>query len=754
MALFRHPWVIHISVAVFLVSVTIAIFGRSLSYGYISLDDPAYILQNIETQRGLTQSGLDWAFSTVHTGYPQPLTWVSHMLDNELFGIDPHFAHLENLLIHGTNACLLYLLLVAATTSWRRSALVALLFAIHPLRVESVVWIAERKDVLWAFFGLLCLFSYVRYSLKRSRLLYFLSLLSFMLAIASKPIAVLVPLAMVALDIWPLGTLRLPSSRSEIRSSLLTVLSSIAAKWPFFVLSLSAGAFTIYTTSAANITYSAERMGLTERFYLAGAGILEVLRKLFVPTNLSLFYPLPSDYPKLLTFLSWTLILGLTFGICWCGCRKKKRYLIAGWFWFLWMILPVSGLLQAGHHSAADRYTYFPTIGLLIAIVWATVDLIQLRNRFVKAAGIIAAIYVTFLSALTIGYVEKWRSDYDLWGDSLKINAHNYFALAHLSKLAADGGDASAAAYFSARAVDEFPEIDEARVNLANNLAGSGDSARAEEIVREILNRRPFHADANLIKGLLAGPNDPSAVAQFLRALQGALQNPTAAIYVSMFYSRSGDPAKAQKYAMWAISTDPTSTAAMRQLWMTLRQFGQTENAIKDYMTITRTNRNFVVPIFEAVSAEIESGDFETAVPLAEAGIGISNRPQGLQVLFGKALIGSGKVENGLAQMKRGGLSELEILKELLGTAASLLESAEQTAAHGAATFSDVAVSISKDRSILARIYKARADVKTGNFKSAHVNAEVAYKMAQLANLTSLGAEAEEILRSIAAEVD
>lgn len=366
--------------------------------GFVHLDDPLHVTENPHVQQGLQLSSVAWAFSHVHAGYWIPLTWLSHMLDVELFGLDAAGHHAHNLLLHCLNALLLFICLRRLTGAVWRSLAVTALFALHPLHVESVAWITERKDVLSTLFWLLGIFFYTKvtaYGGGARRL--WPVLLCMLLGLLAKPMLVTMPLSLLLLDYWPL-------ERWKQRTWKALVLE----KWPLFLLALLAGMATLATQQGLGATAPWEEWGLWPRLSTALAGIAGYLRRLVAPYGLAAYYPLPQQTP----ILAWGAGLAALFFLSWLCWRLRRQapFLLMGWLWFLLLLAPVSGLLQSGTQALADRFVYVPFIGIYLALVWSVWRLAQYAPQPRALGASLLLGLCLALAFLTWGQTRHWKN--------------------------------------------------------------------------------------------------------------------------------------------------------------------------------------------------------------------------------------------------------------------------------------------------------------------------------------------------------
>jgi hypothetical protein len=423
---------------------TLAIYWPARHYGFVDYDDNDYVFNNPTVRAGLSWWGLAWAFVDQHASNWHPLTWLSHMLDCQLFGLNPGPAHLVNVLFHCANAVLLLLLLNSLTGAFWRSAVVATLFAWHPLRVESVAWISERKDVLSGFFFLLTLWMYALHvkpeisqlpanpdeklwsKFTSPHLFYYkLSLGFFVLGLLAKPMLVTTPLVLLLIDFWPLNRFAASGNVPMLKITK----NLLAEKLPFFLLSAVVGVITFLAQREGGATASGPPLGIASQMGDAVVGYLSYLEKLFWPRNLACLYLRP-DHINLGRLLVAALVVAAISALAAVNLRRRP-YLLMGWLWFVVMLLPVSGLIQFGLQSIADRYTYLPSIGFYVACVWAAAELAQAllppgARRLLPGAGAAAVLAACALwSRHQLGY---WQNTQALMEHALKIDPNNYVA--------------------------------------------------------------------------------------------------------------------------------------------------------------------------------------------------------------------------------------------------------------------------------------------------------------------------------------
>jgi tetratricopeptide (TPR) repeat protein len=456
---FSSFFILHSSLAVCvtLAAVTMLVYAPMLRHGFVNYDDPDYITGNPHVTGGLTWANIAWAFQSGHAANWHPLTWISHMTDCQLFGVNPAGHHLTNLLFHIANTLLLFLLLENLTGAIWRSFFVAALFAWHPLHVESVAWASERKDVLSAFFWMLALLAYSQFAVlskvqsPKSKVFYLMALLSFACGLMSKPMVVTLPFVLLLLDFWPIQ-----------RFNDSTIQSLILEKIPFFALSLVSCLITYHAQSGALWSSTA----LTFHFRLANTlmSYTRYISKIFWPSDLALIYPYPHYWPLagVLGVAALLVLLSVIFILQ----AKRFPYLPVGWFWFLGTLVPAIGLVQVGVQSMADRYTYLPGIGIFILAVWGVNDLLNSRPQKIKIVAPAGSVILVGCLVCTSIQLNYWRSSVALFAHTVRVTTDNYAAEDCLGKALENIGKNDDAEKFYAEAVRIEPDYPMAQFDL------------------------------------------------------------------------------------------------------------------------------------------------------------------------------------------------------------------------------------------------------------------------------------------------
>lgn len=465
---------------------TAGLYWPVTHHDFINVDDPRFVTENQHVLAGVTWPGICWAFQSVYTEAWQPVTWFSHMLDCQMYGVKAGGHHFTSLLFHVANTLLLFLWLNQLTKAIGRSAFVAALFAWHPLHVESVAWVCERKDVLGALFWLLALLAYTRYVRKPRVSAYLLVLILFALGLMSKPTVITLPCVLLLLDFWPFNRLGVkfmpgakgndaPGTASFIgRASLRKAVLLIGEKLPFFLLALGISAVAIFAQKAGGSLASIGGLPMHIRAANALASYLSYLSKTFWPSGLAYFYPYSFDIP-LASVLASALLL-LVWTICLVMCVRRQPWLLTGWLWFLGTLVPTIGLVQFCFQARADRYTYIPSIGLFIVVVWGLDDLFERwpgRRKLLRAFGGLALAGCLAASSVQLGY---WQNNFTAARHAIEVTDHNYVAYESLGEAIGALGHPESATNFFAEAAGIAPGWPQGQFNFGITLSEVGQT--------------------------------------------------------------------------------------------------------------------------------------------------------------------------------------------------------------------------------------------------------------------------------------
>jgi len=448
-----------------LVVITLVVFLQTATHQFISFDDPGYVTANPAVKGGLSAAGVAWAFTSTAMSNWHPLTWLSHMLDVQLFGLDPRWHHLTSVFLHAAAVFLLFQLLAGITGAVWQSFFVAVLFAIHPLHVESVAWVAERKDVLSCLFGLLALLSYVRYVKSPGYRWYLVSLLLFVAALLSKPMLVTLPVVMLLLDYWPLDRYAGETDGDgSLARRLAPFLRLVREKIPFFLFSALSSVVTVYGQQKGGAMATLDKVPVFARIENALIAWVKYIWLMFWPRDLAILYPFPKHLVLWQAALAGVVLVLISAAVL--RYRHRFPYLVTGWFWYLVTTLPVIGLIQVGGQSLADRYTYIPLIGLFIICCWLLPDLMEGWQHRQVVLAVLAPLVFCLLTAVTWHQLGYWKDDLTLYRQTLAVTKDNYLILNNYGiALDAKGDHAGAYRYFK-EAIEVNPRSAMAYSNL------------------------------------------------------------------------------------------------------------------------------------------------------------------------------------------------------------------------------------------------------------------------------------------------
>ncbi|MGB7768995.1 MAG: tetratricopeptide repeat protein [Verrucomicrobiia bacterium] len=660
-------------VCIFLVVMVWVIFGQTQGFGFVNYDDNVYVYQNSIVQAGLTWTGLKWAFTTMDMANWNPLTWLSFMLDCQLFGPNAGGCHLVNVLLHAANAALLLVLLWRLTSRLWPSAFVAALFACHPQHVESVAWVAERKDVLSAFFGLLALLAYVGYVRKRSeaesrgpgagvampardpRLAapdYPLALFFYACGLMAKPMLVTLPFVLLLLDYWPLQ--RVPNF--ELRWSHWARL--IREKWPFFVLTIASCMVTSIAQQRSMAFVASSNYSLPSLPARVGNAAMAYVKYLFqsvYPVNLAVLYPLPKE-------MAWGqaagagLVLMVMTGLIW-RARRRCPYLLTGWLWYLGMLVPVIGLVPvgAGLQAMADRYTYLPQIGWYLLVTWGAMELCAgWRHRRVVLGGIAAVILVALIGCART-QVSYWRNSETLWTHTLACTSDNATALNNLSVVLFEKGEVDQAMADCQKALQINPNDPNAWNNLGNVLLQEGRLDEAIPYFQKALQINPNYAEAhnNLGNVLLQKGRADEAIAQFQKALRFNLDVAKTYCNLGNALLQKGEVDEAIAQYQTALQINPNSAEAHNNFGRVLFHEGELDQAIAQYQTALQIKPDFAEAHNNLGIVLFQNGEADEAIAHFQEALQIKPDFAGARNNLGNALLQENKVDEAIAQFQK-----------------------------------------------------------------------------------------------------
>ena len=557
-------------VVLLLVGVVLIAYGAVWQFEFLNIDDDLYVTHNPHIQRGLSPDSVLWSMTAMEEANWHPLTWLSHMLDVQLFGLNPAGHHLTNLLLHMANVLLLFGVLQHMTGAVWRSALVAALFALHPLNVESVAWVAERKNVLSTLFWLLTMAAYVGYVRKPHWGRYLGMTGIFVLGLMAKPMLVTLPCVLLLLDYWPLGRLGKDSKEFWERLPRLA-----AEKLPLFIPVAAISVVTIAAQSQAGALSSWEGLPLGSRVANAVLAYGMGLKKMLWPMDLAVFYPhLGNSLAVWPVALAALLLVILSLGVWWQG--RRSRYLVVGWLWYLGTLIPVSGLIQVGGQAMADRYAYVPLMGLFIILAWGTAELAQtlrLPKAWLPAAAL--CVVIVLIGAVRL-QLSHWRNSFTLFQHALEATQDNHMAHSNLGIAFLDKNDLDQAIDHFYKALEIKPTHAGVHTNLSIALRRKGRLDEAlEHSIRSVQNN-PDLAEThnNLGISLFQKGRAEEALQEFRKALELKPDYTTCYYNLGVVLENQHRTEEAAESFRQALRLDPFHDQAQQRLTLLLEEAG------------------------------------------------------------------------------------------------------------------------------------------------------------------------------------
>jgi len=578
--------------AALLVLATLTLYWPAIHTPFINYDDPLYVTANPRVLTGLSWDNVVWAFTTGHADNWHPVTWLSLMLDASLFGPSPAGFHFTSVLLHAVNSALLFWLLLRLTAAPWRSALVAALFAWHPLHVESVAWVSERKDVLSGGLGFLALLFYVFYVQSRNdpmvpsrhRSFYGLSLLAFALGLLSKPMLVTWPAVLLLWDYWPLGRFQ-PGCWKSL----------IVEKIPFFALAVLASLVTFLVQKKEGVVAAWGTLPLSLRCENALISYVRYLGKTLWPRNLAVFYPHPGGWPFAAVMLAGIFLAGVTAAL-WAQ-RRRWPFLLVGWLWFAGTLVPVIGVIQVGQQSMADRYMYIPSVGVFILLVWGAPELLRGRRPSAVILSLASAASLILCVAFTRQQLGYWQTSEVLFRHDLAVTENNYIARNNLGDALLSGGQAAAAVPEYQETVRLQPDNAIAHFNLGVALLKSSQPDAAIREFQNVLQLQPDYAPAHYALGnaLLTTGQTNAAISEFQAHLRLQPTDYDAHYNLGYLCLKQGQYDAAAVQFQAAIGLQPDSASAHYNLGVALNVLGQAASAIGEFQTAIRLQPDYAL---------------------------------------------------------------------------------------------------------------------------------------------------------------
>jgi tetratricopeptide (TPR) repeat protein len=626
--------------AVGLAALTITLYAQVARHDFVRFDDYAYIVDNPMVGAGLTWDGIRWAFASSAQSNWHPLTWLSHMLDVELFGLAPGGHHLTSVLLHAVSAAVLFAAFRVMTGAYWPSLLTAALFAVHPLRVESVAWAAERKDVLAGLFWMLTLLAYGLYARKPGFGRYLGVVVFMALGLMAKPMLVTLPFVLLLLDVWPLNRWR-----SRERGPAGPVSRLVLEKVPLLVLTGLSTVVTIVVQRAGGAVQNLEGLPLWARLANAPVAYVSYLVKTLWPRGLAFYYPHPaivSDDPLDALLLPSLATAGLLAAITVWGWRvgRHRPHLLVGWLWYLGTLVPVIGIVQVGNQAFADRYAYLPLVGIYLMIAWTVSDLAARSPALRRTLAAGAVIVVALLSATTWGQIRHWRNSVTLFEHAIRVTRDNYVAHNNLGNELARRGDLAEAVRHYEIALRIKPDLSQAHNNLGSTLSRQGETAQAATHFQEATRLDPGYATAhyNLATALERLGSPVQAMARYERALRLDPTLAEAHERLGHLLASSGRPSDAVDHYRRALDRKPELLGAARGLAWLLATSDDPE--IRDGSEAVRWAEHAAraagvddpIALDVLAAAHAESGDFAQSIRLQKRAL--ERAPEGLKDEF------------------------------------------------------------------------------------------------------------------------
>jgi len=702
-------WLLAVSLAV----ATIAVYWPAMRYGFVNYDDPEYVTANPHVQGGLNRESVIWAWRNMdQAAYWAPLMWLSHILACQLFGLQPWGHHFINVLLHSLNAALVFVLFRRLTNATWRSLLVAALFALHPLRVESVAWVTERKDVLSGFFGLLSLIFYVRYAQRRSSTLrsmaatedgrvegprsstgtavsaldprhstldYCLALLFFALGLMSKPMLVTWPFVMLLLDYWPLGRLRPvlrsssateggttdyglqrglrttdcgPQASRSISSLVPRPSSLVLEKLPFFALAAAASCVAFAAANRGGVVVPVENLPFGARVENALVSYCWYLGKFFWPTNLAVFYPHPGHWPLLEVLLAGLLLVVLS-GFFFVK-RGQYPFLLIGWLWFVGTLVPVIQLVQSGAQAMADRFTYIPSLGMLILTIWGAYELARRRRYRMIALSVAGGTVIFLCSVMTRQQLSYWQDSETLFRHTLAVTENNYLAHNNLGDALDRKGQTDEAIREFQDAIRLGPNFAPAYNNFGAALDRKGQTDEAIEQFQEAIRLKPDYAVAhcNLGSALDRKGQTDEAIRQFQDAIRLKPDYVETHYNLGIAFAKKGQTVEAINQFEDAIRLRPDYAEAHNNLGNALMSMGRSDEAITNYRQALEINPDYFEVLNNLGTALAAKGQLAEAIENYRRAIQLNSTRPDTFVHLGMALEQSGRTREAVTEYR------------------------------------------------------------------------------------------------------
>jgi protein O-mannosyl-transferase len=564
------------------VMLCLVVFGQVRNYAFVNYDDSGYVSENPQVQVGLNYNSIIWAFKTGHIGNWHPVTWLSLMLDSQLFHNNIGWFHVTSLLLHIANTLLLFWVLNQMTGGAWKSAFVAALFAVHPLHVESVAWISERKDVLSTLFWILTMLLYVRYVKRSSIIWYLLAMITFTLGLMSKPMLVTLPCVLLLLDFWPLQRFQ------NTKKSRL-----ILEKIPFFAITAASSVVTFFVQKSGGYMMTSTVLTLPVRLANAAISYISYIEKMFWPAHLAVFYPHPLNkvsYPQ--AVIAAVLLLVITVWLF--RLSSQYKYLIVGWLWYLGTLVPVIGIIQVGDQAIADRYTYVPLIGLFIMIAWGIPELFAKLRYPEKLPAVFAIIVILILSMTAFMQTAYWRNSITLFEHAIAVTKDNNVAHFCIAGPIAEKGNIDSAIWHLRQALQIRADDRRAHNQLGVYLLEKGKPTEAVSHFQDAIKLDSKFTEAynNLCVAYNRLGKFDKSIEYGEKAIKIAPNEADSYFNLGIAFYQKGNLDQAVRYWRETVKLNPKHSMAMSNLGAVLYQMGNKQEAVKYLQEAVRLNPN------------------------------------------------------------------------------------------------------------------------------------------------------------------
>jgi tetratricopeptide (TPR) repeat protein len=613
-----------------LITVTLIVFLPVLQNGFVALDDQVYVAENPCVQMGITIKSITWALVTTYAGFWHPLTWLSLIVDAQLYGLNPAGFHLTNLLLHIANSLLVFFVFRRMTGALWRSAFVAALFALHPLHVESVAWVAERKDVLSTLFWMLTIWFYIRYVENPCTKRYFLVIVFFILGLMAKSMLVTLPFVLLLLDYWPLNRLQTfqkindaniktyPDSnniKNEIvGAKKISIKLLIVEKLPLLFFSVIASGITVFAQGQFGALDTMEYASFPVRIGNALISYIKYLFKTFWPENLVIFYPLNLSLSVWEVVLTVLVLVSIT--ILFMYTIKRKPYCAVGWFWYIGTLVPVIGVIPVGVFSMADRYTYVPLIGIFVIIAWGVPDMLSQYSYRKPLLTLMALSVLICLSLATRVQISYWRNSFALYTHALDATKDNIAVHYFMGNLYFKQGIFEQAADQFRKALQIYPDFIDGRQRLGMTLSSLGRQDEAMEIFNKILKSNPYDIDARvaLATAFIRKGNHDEGIKQYRCVIRINPNDATGYYNLAHALTLKGNIDDAVTTYQRAIQLKPDYTEAYNNLGVLLLKLHRAREAIFYFQKVLETNPEHAGAFYNIGVALLEEGSIREAI--------------------------------------------------------------------------------------------------------------------------------------------